>query len=142
MISQSDKQAGGRETCKLLMQPVRELQLWFILSKRVVPTGQACTYFTATPAPGEDQGGTDQQAQHWDQLQGGLQDGAQLGQREEQASLGRELGSLRRDRGSQRQSAHTLRNKSPLNRVYQKSNGCIAYSRETGPVVTSQLMYN
>ena len=37
---------------------------------------------------------------------------------------------------------YTLRNKSPLNRVYQKSNGCIAYSRETGPVVTSQLMYN
>jgi hypothetical protein len=31
-------------------------------------------------ATGEDQGRAEQLAQHWDQLQGGCQDGSQLGQ--------------------------------------------------------------
>ena len=56
---------------------LRELHIWLILSRRIVLTEEL---LAPTPAPGEDQGGLQLQ------LQGGLRDGAQLGQGGEQDS--------------------------------------------------------
>ena len=65
----------------VLMQLVREMQFWFILSKRVVLTGQ----FVPTSAWRRRPWGADQH-QHWDQLWRDFRDGAQIGQGGEQDS--------------------------------------------------------
>ena len=77
------------------MQQVRELQSWVILARGLyllgslyllldtIITSIACLLgIVATPALGEDQGGADQQAQHWEQLRGNFEIGLSLGKGE------------------------------------------------------------